>query len=105
MTGTTMSNPDGTTQLAGAPLPPGVQVTRQAQGLVVLYYPMPGWLPATVALLPTRGRHPATVHVRCYRPLAADEDEDLRLLLAAAEAWREAQPAPEGPAGQQLLGT
>lgn len=109
MASTTISSPDGTTCLPGGPahalLPPGTQVTEHTSGLVRLIYPMPGWLPATVTLVPTRGAGPALVHLHCDRNLIGPELDGLRQLLAAAERWRDAQPAPEGPAGQQLLDT
>jgi hypothetical protein len=90
--------------LAGAVLPPGTQVTDYPTGLVQLHYPMPGFLPVTITLLPTKGERPPSVHVACNRQLSSAELDGLAMVLAAADRWRNLQPQPPQQAAMDLGG-
>lgn len=82
--------------LAGAPLPPGTQVTTYDTGMVRLHYPMPGFLALTVTCMPRRGDAAPQVHLQANRYLTHPEVHALAQLLAAADRWR--------ALGQQTLG-
>ena len=88
--------PDLTT-LHGCPLPPNTGIVTHEDGTRAFHYPMPGHLALTLTLFPPKKRNkaddePARVHLSCNRFLDAEHAEGLRCLLAAAEAWRLAQP-------------